>query len=218
MTEQNQWVSKEANQAILQGIRDVISQRITSLHGAEHAHELEAKIQTMQTELERQYFDWIEDEPSKFHLRLMSCLLASYRALTELMPQAEALTLVKTALLEPNRAALREGVGYALDHAPAPMSVLVDASKAREAEFFGQTFTFERQQDDDRAYILLVKRCFYQRFAVANGAPELMQILCEWDWLWATAIEPAKHGFGFELPTTLGYGGDACRFCFRRTD
>jgi len=61
-----------------------------------------------------------------------------------------------------------------------------------------------------------VKRCFYHQYAQENSAPELMQILCEWDWLWANAIEPARHGFSFELPTTLGYGGDMCRFCFRR--
>ncbi len=217
MTEQNKWSSADANQMILQGIHDVIRERITTLNGAERARELEVKIQAMQSELEQQHATWIEDEPSQFHLRLMSLLLASYRALSELMPKEGALALVKAAMLEPSRQSIQKGVRYALDAATDPMRVLVEASKEREAQFFGRTFTFERPQDDDQAYILHVKRCFYHRFAVANRAPELMQILCEWDWIWAGAIDPAKHGFWFELPTTLGYGDDVCRFCFRRT-
>lgn len=216
MTDQSKWVSEETNQAILQGIQASIHQEIAGLHGLEHAQAINDKIQTMRAALEQQHAALIEDEPSKFHLCLMSLLLAGYRTLIGLMSKEEALALMKKAFIEPGREAMLEGVKYALDSAPDPMAVLVTASKEREKDFFGQTFTFEREQDDEQAYLLLVKRCFYHRFALANGAPELMQVMCEWDWNWAGAIEPAQHGFWFELPTTLGYGGDACRFCFRR--
>ncbi len=216
MTEQSKWVSEDTNQAILQGIRDLINQHLTSLQSAERAQELDQTIQEKQAEIERQYTNWIDDEPSRFHLRLMSLLLASYRILQNVLPKDEALALLKKALIEPNHQAIQEGVRYALDYAPDPMSVLINASKEREEKFFGRTFSFEPIQDDDQAYLLHVKQCFYHRFAVANGVPELMQILCEWDWIWAETIEPEKHGFWFEFPTTLGYGGDVCRFYFRR--
>ena len=216
MTEQSKWVSDDINQALLQGILDFITRHIARLHSSQRAQEVSQTICAMQAELEHQYASWLQDRPSKFHLRFMSLLLASYRTLSELMPQEEALTLVKTAVIEPGRQALTEGVKSALDYASDPMAMLVDASKQREEFFFGNTFSFERYQDDEQAYILHVKRCFFHQFALANDAPELMQVLCEWDWIWADAIEPARHGFTFELPTTLGYGGDKCQFCFRR--
>jgi hypothetical protein len=216
MTEQSKWVSEDTNQAVLQGIYDIISQHMTSLHSPERAQELKQTIQEKQVEIEKQYANWIDDEPSRFHLRLMSLLLASYRVLQNVLPKDDTLALLKKAVIEPNRQVIQEGVRYALDYAPDPMSVLINASKEREENFFGRTFTFEPVQDDDKAYLLHVKQCFYHRFSVENGAPELMQILCEWDWIWADAIEPQKHGFSFELPTTLGYGGDVCRFYLRR--
>jgi hypothetical protein len=216
MTEQDKWVSEEANQSILQGIHDVIEQQMARLYGSQRAQEIDRAIRKAQTDLEQQHTDWIDDVPSQFHLRFMALLLAGYRTLVELMPKEEALAILSSAAIEPNRAAIQEGVKSALDYAPDPMMVLIDASRQREEYFFGRTFTFERHQDDQQAYILHVKRCFYHQFALANDAPELMQILCEWDWIWAKAIEPARHGFSFELPTTLGHGGDMCRFCFRR--
>lgn len=216
MSEQNTWVSDDINQSILQGIYDFIRQQLTQRYGSQRVQEIDRAIRQTQTAIEEQHADWIVDEPSHFHLRFMALLLAGYRTLAELMPQEEALALLSSAAIEPGRAAIQEGVKSALDYAPDPMMVLIDASKQREEYFFGQTFTFERHQDDPQGYILHVKRCFYHQFALANDVPELMQILCEWDWIWGKAIEPARHGFSFELPTTLGYGGDMCRFCFRR--
>lgn len=55
MTEQSKWVSEDTNQAILQGIRDLINQHLTSLQSAERAQELDQTIQEKQAEIERQY-------------------------------------------------------------------------------------------------------------------------------------------------------------------
>lgn len=216
MEEQSQWVSNYSNQSLLQGIHTAIRQHVTQHYGSQIADEIEQTIQTTQTQLEQHHASWVIDEASTFHLRLMSLLLASYRALSDIMAEGEALLLLKDATIEPSRKAIRESTKRALDDASNPMAVLVDVSKQLESDFFGQSFTFERYQDDQQAYILHVKRCFYHEFTVANKVPELMQILCESDWVWASAIEPAQHGFSFELPTTLGYGGDMCRFCFRQ--
>jgi hypothetical protein len=146
----------------------------------------------------------------------MALVLAAYRKLTEAIPREDAIRLLKHAVIDSGKDAILKGVAYALDEAEDPMNEIVAASKDREVQFFGSTFGFERHRDDRDQYILHVTRCFYHQFAVANAAPELMDILCEWDWIWASAIEPVKHRFSFELPTTLGKGGDVCRFCFRR--
>jgi hypothetical protein len=216
MKEQSKWVSEDINQSILRGVRDTINQYMTVFKNAGYTKELDKKIQAEQTALEKQYGSWVVDEPSKFHLRFMSLLLASYRVLQSVLSKDDTLILLKKAAIEPSRQSILQGVRYALDYAPNPMTVLTDASKEREEEFFGRTFAFERIQDDNKAYLLHVNGCFYHKFSVENNAPELMQILCAWDWSWADAIQPEKDGFKFELPTTLGLGGDVCRFYFRR--
>lgn len=216
MLEQNKWVSDDINQRLCQGFHDTIQQAIARRYDIQRAQEVDRKILRLQSQIEEQHVRWIDDEPSKFHLTSMALLLSGYRTLLELMSKEESLALLAAAFTEPNRQEIRDGVKYALDESSDAMRVMVDASKQREEFFFGRTFTFERHQDDDQAYILHVKRCFYHQFTLANDVPELMQILCEADWVWAGAIEPAKHGFSFELPTTLGYGADMCRFCFRR--
>lgn len=216
MKEKNNWVSEDSNQSILQGIRNVIHQHVTASQNAERANEVDEKIQAEQAALEKQYASWVLDEPSKFHLRFMSLLLAGYRVLQSLLSRDDALVLLKKAAIEPSRQGILYGVRYALDTAPDPMTALTDASREREEHFFGRTFAFERIQDDSNAYLLHVRGCFYHKFSVENNVPELMQILCAWDWSWADAIQPEKDGFQFELPTTLGFGGDVCRFYFRR--
>ncbi len=216
MLEQNKWVSDDINRRLCQGFHDTIHHAIAQRYDVQHAQDIDCKILSLQSKIEEEYAGWIDDEPSQFHLTSMALVLAGYRTLLEWMPKEESLALLTSAMTEPNRQEIRDGVRYALDNSSDPMKVIVEASKQREEFFFGRTFTFERHQDDDQAYILHVKRCFYHQFALANDVLELMQILCEVDWVWAGAIEPAKHGFSFELPTTLGYGADMCRFCFRR--
>jgi len=92
----------------------------------------------------------------------------------------------------------------------------VSVSKSRERHFFGQSFTFERPCDDDRAYFLDVARCLWQSFFVAEGAPELTPLFCEFDANWIDAIDPDRHGVRFSRPTTLGHGGPLCPFHFYR--
>jgi hypothetical protein len=216
MSEQSKWVSDDINRSIIREFHNTIERSVNERFGAQCAQDVDREILIAQSEIETAHASWIDDDMSKFHLHLMALLLASYRTLSGLISKDECLALLAAATFEPNRQQIRDGVKYALDSTTDPMQEMVTASKQREEFFFGRTFTFERYQDDPQAYILHVKRCFYHQFALANHVPELMQIPCEADWVWAEAIEPAKHGFSFELPTTLGYGADMCRFCFRR--
>ncbi|WP_330231298.1 L-2-amino-thiazoline-4-carboxylic acid hydrolase [Nocardia sp. NBC_00508] len=104
-----------------------------------------------------------------------------------------------------------------MDAAPDPFAAMVVVSKARERYAFGDGFTFVRPVDDDRAYHVDVTRCFYHEVLVAHSAAELTPVMCEFDANWIGAIDPAKHGFGFERSTTIGRGGSHCPFHFDRT-
>lgn len=93
---------------------------------------------------------------------------------------------------------------------------MVEDCKQREEQFFGSSFEFERERDDASAYLLNIKRCFYHDFFVANHAPELTKLFCEFDWNWAAAIDSHRHRFRFQRPRTLGYGQKMCSFQFLR--
>jgi hypothetical protein len=94
---------------------------------------------------------------------------------------------------------------------------IVQMSKARELDYFGGDFGFERPRDDDNAYHLLITRCAYARLFATWGLPELTGLFCRLDEAWIRAIAPATHGVTFSRPTTIGWGGKRCEFLFDRT-
>ncbi len=219
MTEQSQWDSnEEANAAILRGILDGVEEYVESSHGPELAGRLMQQIQEGRARLELEYTGWIVDEPSKFHLAFMALLVSSYQALLEALKldKGKCIDLLKRVFVERNRESIQGYVEAGLDQAPDPMRSMVDIAKSRQKDFFGETFETEVIADNDAAHQVHYKTCFYYAYAQAAGVPELMSVLCEWDWNWAAGIVPEKHGFWFERPTTLGYGGDVCRFYFFR--
>ena len=91
---------------------------------------------------------------------------------------------------------------------------MVNVSKQRETSQFTSGFEFEREVDNDDAYLLSVRRCFWHDFFGALGLPQLTTVLCAFDQNWFTVIEPERHGFRFERKTTLGYGATLCPFHF----
>jgi len=201
--------------AIAEGFLGVILRHT----GEESAGPLSRTILAEQEALEDRHAEWVVDDASRFHLRLTALILAAYRALLASMTGEAVLALLRSALIEPARPWVRGGTAMLLDNAPDPMAAIVKVSKEREETFYGPTFTFARERDDAGAYLLNIEVCFYHRFFTANGAPELTPVMCDWDTnTWAEAIVPQRHGFRFERPTTLGYGGDKCRFHFRRNE
>jgi hypothetical protein len=160
----------------------------------------------------------LEDEMSQAHLRMTSLVPASYRALLSRMaPPERILDILKIAFKEPFSAEMKPGFRQWLDTTPDPLKGMADGAKARATWQYGKTFEFEHEGEGDGDYFASnVKRCFYHSFFVANGAPELTPVFCEWDSIWTEEIVPARHGIRFDRPTTLGYGGDMCRFQFRK--
>jgi hypothetical protein len=178
--------------------------------------QLTADLQTQQRALEEAHQDWMVDPQARSNLQVSAAVLATYRALQCYIPRDELLALIREAFVWPLRDSIRTGTALMLDHAPDPFQAMRAVSKARELHFFGAGFTFERSRDDDRAYYADVTRCLWHSFFVANGAPELTPIFCEFDTNWIEAIDPARHALQFSRATTLGNGGPLCPFHFFR--
>ncbi len=159
------------------------------------------------------------DVLSGYHLSWSSAVLAAYRAcIDKKMDQAGAIQFTAGAIFENMRAdSVSIMVMKMLDRSRDPFRAIVATAKRREERFFGNTFTFTRETDDDRRYRAVVKKCFYNDFFRKNGAPELMRIACQWDLIsWAKGIAPERHGVRFSRPVTLGLDGKECLFCFER--
>lgn len=158
------------------------------------------------------------DEASVHNLRMTLALVAAYQNLLPRLGRDEALDLVRTAFNEPLAEGVRQGTRAMLDYSPDPFRAMVELAKSREEHAFGAGFDFRHPADDDDRFFADVHRCFFHEVLVANSAPELTPVMCAFDANWIEAIDPAKHGFRFERPTTIGLGGPHCPFHFIRTD
>ena len=93
---------------------------------------------------------------------------------------------------------------------------MTTTSRTKEETAYGPSFTFEHERDDQDAFWVKISRCYYHDYFKAHGASELTPVFCDWDANWASAINPRRHGFHFERPTTLGFGDSACYFRYTR--
>ena len=159
----------------------------------------------------------IIDEASRHNLALTLAVLAGYH---ELAPQAsdeELLPALEAAFVEPLRSSVKAVTKAALDAVADPFAAMVDITRQRERHAFGAGFVFTHPQDDPDHYVAQVERCYYHQVLSANGAQQLTPVFCAFDANWIDAIDPGRHGFSFERPTTIGTGGSNCPFRFRRT-
>lgn len=161
------------------------------------------------------------DSLSEYHLSWSSAILATYRAcIGTNMEKDEAIEFTAGVIFEHMRAdSVSERVGKVLDGSRDPFRAMIATAKTQEERFFGNTFTFVREIDDDTRYRAVVKRCFYNDFFRKNNAPELMRIACRWDLVsWSRGILPERHGIRFSRPVTLGLDDKECPFEFERVE
>ncbi|QIS12044.1 L-2-amino-thiazoline-4-carboxylic acid hydrolase [Nocardia arthritidis] len=156
------------------------------------------------------------DEPSRWNAAMALALVAAHEYLVPRLGCAESIAAVQVAFVEPLGDQVRAATRQLLDAAPDPFAAMVELTRARERDAFGPTFTFDHPADDERSYHCDVVRCFYHEVLVANSAPELTTVMCEFDANWIGAIDPAVDGFRFERATTIGRGGTHCPFNFDR--
>lgn len=160
----------------------------------------------------------LTDEAARQNLSLSSMVLVCYRTLLNESNQKDLIVALKQALCEPSRQGMLHGTRKMLTYAPDPFAATVEVSKEKEKHMYGPSFEFEALQDDQHVYLLNVKRCLWHQFFVEQGVAELTHIFCAFDLSWMDAIEPERHGFRIERPTTLGWGHDQCRFWHIRTE
>ncbi|MEQ1503968.1 MAG: L-2-amino-thiazoline-4-carboxylic acid hydrolase [Myxococcota bacterium] len=131
--------------------------------------------------------------------------------------RAAAMSAVDAALNLPLRQRVLDQTRAMLDEAADPYAALVDASRARERDWFGPSWVFERPVDDGFGYTLHIRRCLFHEALRACGTPEIQPIVCRFDLNWVDAIDPARHPVRFERPSTFA-SADTCRMWFVRKE
>lgn len=176
-------------------------------------------IRKINNEIDRiivEYSFLLVDEKTHPHLRLTSCVLASYQALpSELMDRTQTLDLIENVFVSIGRITLKLYTQAILMFSKDPFLAITAARKKRAMEQYGEAWEF-RFEETDNSFAMISTKCFYHDFFTAAGAQELTRVFCSWDENWIKPIEPIKYGISFERPTTMGYGGKECPFIFRR--
>ncbi len=138
--------------------------------------------------------------------------LALYLALREETGD-EALAKARTGLLLDEKARLKYAAIRPLLNQPFFFPTFRLATRLMMAfEFPSAGWETEWVRDDEEVIAFNMKSCFYLKVLSAYGAPELTPIFCHTD-------EAGMEGITsmvFERSTTLGLGGAACDFCYRR--
>jgi hypothetical protein len=165
----------------------------------------------------------IVDEPSAHHLTLTSLMLASYRVLLPILSEGdEIFALLRTVLAEPLQqdmpAYLTRRFGIDPHRPEAAFAAVATHFKARGEQLFGQAFVYEQDVHTVQASFVNIRRCFFNDFFTANGAPELTPLFCYMDTLWAATLHQGSYNVAFNRPTTLAAGGDRCRFQFTKAE
>ena len=163
-----------------------------------------------------EYSHMLVDEKTHPHLRLTACVLASYQVLTAgLLDQTQALELIENVFCSIGRTTLRLYTQAILMLSKDPFTAITNAGKKRAIEQYGRAWKF-RFEDTENSFTMTCIKCFYHDFFTVVDSQYLTRIFCSWDENWIKPIDPRKHGIVFERPTTMGYGGKACPFIFKR--
>jgi hypothetical protein len=165
----------------------------------------------------------IVDEPSQHHLALTALILASHRVLLPMLPiRDELLALLRAALADPLQRDMPAYLTRRFDIDPdlpeAAFAAVATHFKARGEQLFGKAFIYEQEVQTAQASFVNIRRCFFNDFFTANGAPELTPLFCYMDTLWAETLHRDGYNVVFNRPTTLAAGDDQCRFQFTKAE
>ncbi|MFC1949165.1 L-2-amino-thiazoline-4-carboxylic acid hydrolase [Chloroflexota bacterium] len=159
----------------------------------------------------------IVDRAAMTHLGMTTLVLASYRVLLPYFKDNESvIDILEDVFAGVGQPWIKIYTRLILKFSRDPFRTMIKVSKKRIENNYGKTFTFEYSGDGQNCFVITTKKCFYYDFFVLNDIPELTRVFCSGDKNWFEQIKPDKHGFQFERPTTLGYGGSECPFKFTR--
>ena len=171
--------------------------------------------------VQARYHDLLRDRPQFAHPALNGHLersilpgLALYQVLREETGD-EALAKARTGLLLDEKARQKYAAIQRLSNLPFFFSFFRFGVKRMMAiDFPPAGWEIEWVRDDGEALAFSIKSCFYLKVLTAYGVPDLTPIFCHMD-------EAGMDGFTSlvsERTTTLGRGGAACDFCYRRVN
>lgn len=208
------------DEAIFTNLLKAVRSQITDLHGWSW-EELEATVRARAAILLEQNEARAIDDPSRQWLLLSSIILAAYQELRSLVGDGQAvLSILRNAMAAPFKERLTvyiaDRFGISQDAPGEAFNRIAENFKARGEERFGQAYTYVQEVQDDGRSFINIQKCFFNDFFRANGMPEVTQIFCAMDNLWAKELEKPCYGVRFERPTTLAQGDDMCRFQFSK--
>lgn len=155
------------------------------------------------------------DEKTIPHLRMTASVLACYRALASgPLKRDRALEMVEDAFVSIGRTTLNFYTRAILTFSRDPFTAITKAGR-KALDRYGGAWEF-RFEETPFSFTMTCTRCFYYDFFSAVKAQHLTRVFCSWDRNWIQPLDAARHGVLFERPTTMGYGGNACPFIFKR--
>jgi len=207
------WVEQSFRKQYLRALRDRLNKILPSQKN-EACHEIER----LAGELSERNKAMIIDKASRTDLGMTTIVLASDCVLQPHINERETvINLLQDAFASVGQRWIKLYIRLMLRFSRDPFRTMIGVSQKR-AKKYNETFTFEYDGDGKTWFTSTVKKCFYYDFFVANDAPELTRVFCAGDKNWFDEIDPTRHGFKFERPTTIGYGGSECPFQFKRVE
>ncbi|MDX1377012.1 MAG: L-2-amino-thiazoline-4-carboxylic acid hydrolase [Burkholderiales bacterium] len=159
-------------------------------------------------------------DPTPRWRRLSWAVLIAYRVMRPIIGENAALGAIRRVLSGQFRrhrhAYLEDRFGITQD-APGEAFARIAANyQPRGERLFGSGFIYVQAVQEPARSHTHIRRCLFNDFFRAHGAPELTRVFCALDSIWVDELHQPRYGVRFERPTTLAAGGDACRFEFSR--
>ena len=185
--------------------------RYIALFGASDRRDVQARIlQLVQGDVAV-----VTDPQSQGHLLACALVQASFECLVAKgVARAVAIELLMAAFQKPGGLTIKLIMRLALLFSRDKRQMIERETRAKIDTQYGEQFEFE-EESSDISFVSVVKRCAYFDYFQRHQLPELMPIFCAWDALWIDEIKRDRNSnIRFERPTTLGWGGQTCRFEF----
>ncbi|MDO5104665.1 L-2-amino-thiazoline-4-carboxylic acid hydrolase [Capnocytophaga sp.] len=160
----------------------------------------------------------INNDLDKGNVSFAVLAVSLYEAFLQVgVPQKTAMLQTEKSINAPIYNFVVEGTEKILDSAENPLKNLVNISKNREKDYFGDSFSFERPIDSDFGYVLHIKKCLFHQTLQLLDRTDLQPLLCRMDLAWINGIKPEKHGVRFVRPVTFA-SGNCCQFWFMKEE
>ncbi len=160
----------------------------------------------------------ITSDPDRGNVFFVLITVATFESFLALgITENKAILLTDDCINKPMYNYLVHGIKKQFDESADPFRTLVQSSKDREENYFGNSFEFERPIDDEYGYVLHIKRCLFHETLKVLDRRELQPILCKMDLVWINGIDPERHGMQFVRPVTFATG-NICQFWFIRRE